>query len=206
MQSVLDIAADVKPKFTIQNHSGASLRVGIEVFERVQKKGSEQRVATSDLKFEKNQYEVPAGESLLITGEYRGRADFKHERSFRILTKQLSPSASSDRFVFSYEASLFARSGNMSSDVRARFLAQPNAKTLEVELDNRGTAHQPLSTLSFFVDGLSEPLKFDAETVDRLGKQVLLPQAKRKVKLTLEASSKALELASARTIAVRLIP
>lgn len=192
----------------LTNHSQETITGSLEVFERIDKNGSEHRLKTSDLVFEKSTWEVAPGQSVTLTGEYRGRKNLEVERSFRIVTKQLSTAGAAPGLRFSYEASVFFSQKNMAPDVRVKVRSQPKLGSLEVELENKGTAHQALSEIAFFIldsktSSTEKPLELDSVTRELLGKLILLPRSKRR--LTLQLASSSAPVSSASVISVRPI-
>ena len=144
METVIKLEDRQAQNFVLTNHSQDTIAVSLEVFERISKNGSELRLKTTDLVFDKSKLEVGPGQSVNVIGEYRGKKNLEVERSFRVVTTQLSSNGTAPGLRFSYEASVFFSLKNMSPDVRVKIRSRPAPGRLEVELDNRGTAHQPV--------------------------------------------------------------
>lgn len=200
MQAVIKLENQTTQAFTITNHSQEPVTVALEAFERTDKNGKERRQKTKEIIFDKARLDIAAGQSATVVSEYTGRKNIEIERSFRVITKQLSGHTSAKRsqngFRFSYETSLFVARDKMVPDLRAEVHSKPTGGGLVIELDNRGTAHQPLSEVAFYVLGTSKPepekpvelpLELDSPTKEMLGKQILLPKSKRRLTLGLSA-------------------
>lgn len=217
MQAVLKLEDQSTRAFVIVNHSQESVTVTLEAFERIDKNGSELRLKTKDLVFDRTRLEIAPGQSANVNVEYKGKKNIAVERSFRVVTKQLSSASPHGGVRFSYETSLFVARDKMVSDVRAELRSKPVDGGFVVELHNRGTAHQALSDVTFFVLSPKDSseatnkvlpgeiaLELDRATKEMLGKQVLLPRSKRRLKLRLEAQEAIISPAS--LIVVRRVP
>lgn len=208
METVIKLEDRQTQNFVLINHSQETLAVSVEVFERIGKNGSELRLNTTDFAFDKSKLEVGPGQTVNFIGEYRGERNLGVERSFRVVTKQLSSAGAAPSLRFSYEASVFFSLKNMSPDVKVKIRSIPAPGRLEVELDNRGTAHQALSEIAFFVldsksSGKETRLELDSATRELLGKQIILPKSKRW--LTLQMASTSVPVYGTSLISARLI-
>lgn len=208
MQAVIKLENQSSQNFTLTNHSQETVTVALEGYERIDKNGIERRVSTTEIAFDKTRLQIAPGQTASVSVEYRGRKNLDVERSFRVVTKQLSSARPQGGFRFSYETSLFVARDKMVPDMRAEISSKPVTGGLEVELENRGTAHQALSEISFFLlaesnSGSEKPLELDSATKEKLAKQILLPRSKRRVKLQLASAETLISLSS--SIVVRSI-
>jgi hypothetical protein len=194
METAIKLEDRQTQNFVLTNHSQDTIAVSLEVFERFSKNGTEYRSKTMDLAFDKSKLELGPGQSVNVIGEYRGKKNLEVERSFRVVTTQLSSTGDVPGLRFSHEASVFFSLKNMSPDIRVKIRSQVAPGSIEVELDNRGRAHQALSEIAFIVfdsknSGKEKPLELDSLTRELLGKLILLPRSKRRMTLQLASSS-----------------
>ncbi len=193
MQAVLKLENGTSLKYTLSNHGEKPVSVALEVFERTEKNGKERRAKTEDFKFDQQRLELAPGQTVIATGEYRGKKILGVERAFRIIAKQLPSAKVSGSLRLSYEASLFVGTQSMKPNLQMRVIAKNGDTSFDVEAENSGTAHQSLSGLELYLRDSENSkeeklLLLDGATKEAWGKQTILPRTKRRLRLGFEGS------------------
>lgn len=191
----------------LENNETEKVPVQIEVTTReIDTAGNEKRTKTDDFVVYPEQVVLLPNEKRNLRVTWNGGADFKSEKAFRIIATQLplqfqeqnsknKKTEASLNFLVQYVASAYVTPPGSFSKVRVAGIKLIDAKNLEIELHNEGSAHQLLKTKKFqLLSGDKTVLEMDS--VKELESENILAGGQRKVtvKLPKEVTAKNLQL------------
>jgi fimbrial chaperone protein len=186
--------------FTVENRYDRPIAVQITLKKREQAAdGQETRTDTEDLIASPEQLSLKAGEKRLVRITYVGNRELKEELAYRAIFEQLpvdlakpekdAKTGAKFQFVFNYVASVYVAPAGAVSELVIESTKVLDDGNVEIELRNKGRAHQQLSELELTLVDEGSPAKvygeWDKATLETLSMANVLAGQTRRLKLKL---------------------
>ena len=178
-------------QFLLDNPTAEPMAIEISLRERIQKSdGTEELPVTKELYAIPPQLIIPPKEKRTVRVEWKGEKP-KSERAFRFIAEQLplqvdgkKKKGSGIKMLLKYVAALYINPGNTESNIQVVGV-EPKADSLEVTVENKGTAHQLLGKAILTLTKGDEKIKLEGDQVKGINGENVLAGSRRVFKIPL---------------------
>jgi fimbrial chaperone protein len=155
--------------FRIENNGQERIAIALKATSRSHDiKGEEKRDKVDDFSIYPEQISLGPNDSRNIRVTYKGLADLKSEKAYRLIATQLPVDFKGDKknaqlnFLFEYVASVYVHSGSVQPRLEIKQTEVTGANKVRVIIENSGTAHRLLKGVSLHLtneSGKNIPVK-----------------------------------------------